>query len=124
MASQQLAGAPQAAVSGQQQQPASPAARVKNAEQTARRVTAHAGSGVARGVGGFLKPFQRVGGILWLEVTGVFFLLPVLVFAPNLWRIRASWAHGPDHRTFLVTALVVVVFFYLGVSSFWRAHRK
>jgi len=124
MASQQLAGATQAAVSGQQQQPASPAARVQNAEQTARRVNAQAGSGVARGVGGFLKPFQRVGGILWLEVTGVFFLLPVLVFTPNLWRMRASWAHGPDHRTFLVTALVVVVFFYLGVSSFWRAHRK
>jgi hypothetical protein len=65
-----------------------------------------------------------VGGILWLEVTGVFFLLPVLVFAPNLWRMRANWAHGPDHSKFLVTALVVVVFFYLGVSSFWRAHRK
>jgi hypothetical protein len=71
-----------------------------------------------------LRPFRRVGGIIWLEVTGVFFLLPVIVFAPNLWRMRASWAHGPDHRTFLVTVLVVGVFLYLGVSSFWRARRK
>jgi len=124
MAGQQLASATQAAAAGQQQQAANPAVRVKNADQTVRRSTAQVGGGIARGVGGFLKPFRRVGGILWLEVTGVFFLLPVLVFAPNLWRMRASWAQGPDHRTFLVTALVVVVFLYLGVSSFWRARRR
>ncbi len=77
-----------------------------------------------RGVGGFLRPFQRVGGILWLEVTGVFFFLPVLVFAPTLWRTRLSYAHGADHRTFVASAIVVVVFFYLGATSFWRARRK
>ena len=81
-------------------------------------------AGVARGVGGFLRPFRRVGGILWLEVTGAFFLLPVVVFAPKLWSTRASWAHGPDHRTFLLTAGVMAVFLYLGVSSFWRARKR
>jgi hypothetical protein len=84
----------------------------------------NASAGVARGLGGFLKPFRRVGGILWLEVTGVFFFLPVLVFTPTLWRTRFSYAHGPDHRTFIASAIVVVIFFYLGVSSFWRARRK
>ncbi len=79
---------------------------------------------VSQGVGGFLRPFRRVGGILWLEVTGVFFLLPVLVFAPTVWRTRLSWAHGPDHRTFVASAIVIVVFFYLGVTSFLRARRK
>ncbi|MGA3263097.1 MAG: hypothetical protein ABSC47_03520 [Terracidiphilus sp.] len=79
---------------------------------------------VARGVGGFLRPFSRVGGILWLEVMGVFFFLPVVVFAPTLWRARASYLSGPDHRTFLVTAAVMAVFLYLSVSSFWRARRK
>jgi hypothetical protein len=88
------------------------------------QATGRATAGLARGVGGFLRPFRRVGGILWLEVTGVFFLLPVIVFAPTLWRVRASYAHGPDHRTFLVTAAVIVVFFYLGATSFWRARRK
>jgi hypothetical protein len=83
-----------------------------------------ASGGLARGLGGFLKPFRRVGGILWLEVTGVFFFLPVLVFTPTLWRTRFSYAHGPDHRTFIASAIVVVIFFYLGVSSFWRARRK
>ncbi len=124
MASQQLAGTTQAAVAPQQQESARPAARVQNAAQTASRATVQVGGGVARGVGGFLRPFRRVGGILWLEVTGVFFLLPVVVFGPNLWRMRASWAHGPDHRMFLITALVVAVFLYLGLSSFWRARRR
>lgn len=80
--------------------------------------------GVARGVGGFLRPLKRVGGKIWLEVTGVFFLLPVLVFSPVLWRTRFSFAHGPDHRTFVASAIVVAIFLYLGVSSFWRARRK
>jgi hypothetical protein len=75
-------------------------------------------------VGGFLRPFRRIGGILWLEVTGVFFLLPVAVFAPKLWSTRASWAHGSDHRTFLLTTGVMAVFLYLGVSSFWRARKR
>jgi len=79
---------------------------------------------LSRGIAGFLRPFQRVGGILWLEVTGVFFLLFVVVLAPTLWRTRASYFHGPDHRTFLSAAIVMVVFLYLGVSSFWRARKR
>jgi hypothetical protein len=116
-AATQSAGAQSAAAP---QPLAGAAVRVRAAGQTARQ----AGGGVARGIKGFLGPFRRVGGILWLEVTGVFFLLPVIVFAPTLWRTRMSYAHGPDHRLFLVTALVVAVFLYLGVSSFWRAHRR
>jgi hypothetical protein len=91
---------------------------------TQSRAARQAAKGLARGVGGFLRPFARVGGILWLEVASVFFLLPVVVFAPTLWRIRASWLRGPDHWTFLVTAGIIAVFFYLSVSSFWRARRK
>ncbi len=83
-----------------------------------------ASGGLARGVGGFFRPFRRVGGILWLEITGVFFLLPVVAFAPKLWATRASWAHGPDHWRFLVTAAVMAVFLYLSVTSFWRARKR
>lgn len=92
--------------------------------EQAAKVAGQTTKNVARGVGGFLRPFRRVGGIIWLEVTGVFFLLPVIAFTPNLWRMRVSWANGPDHRTFLATAGVVVVFLYLGVTSFWRARKK
>ena len=79
---------------------------------------------MVRGVGGFLRPFGRIAGALWLEVTGALFLLPVAVFAPTLWRTRASYAHGADHRTFVSAAVVMLVFFYLSVSSFWRARKR
>ncbi len=98
--------------------------RATEAAAQASRVAAQTGRGVAQGVGGLLRPFRRVGGILWLEITGAFFLLPAVVFAPNVWRTRASWATGPDHRTFLASAVVVAVFLYLGVTSFWRARRR
>ena len=88
------------------------------------RTAGLAGRRVLRGIGGFLRPFQRVGSAIWLEVTGVFFFLPVVVFAPTLWRARASWAHGPDHRLFLLTAGIMVMFTYLSVSSFWRARKR
>jgi hypothetical protein len=88
------------------------------------QVAGKAARNVARGVGGFLRPFQRVGGILWLEVSGVFFALPVVVFAPAVWRSRLSWASGPDHRTFLISLGIVLLFFYLSVTSFLRARRK
>ena len=90
----------------------------------AGQVAAPTRQNIGKGIGGFLRPFRRVGGILWLEVMGVFFLLPVVVFAPNIWRYRASYAHGPDHRTFLISIIFVAVFLYLGVSSFWRAWRR
>jgi hypothetical protein len=91
-------------------------ARGQAAGQTAK--------GVARGVGGFLRPFRRVGGILWLEMTGAFFFLFVLYFAQALWRMRASWAQGENHPRFVVFTVMLAVFLYLSVSSFWRAWRR
>jgi hypothetical protein len=100
------------------------AERATQAAAQAGRVATQARRGVAQGLGGMFRPFRRVGGILWLEITGAFFLLPVVVFAPTAWRTRASWAGGPDHRTFLASVVVVALFLYLGVSSFWRARRR
>ena len=93
-----------------------PPARSRSAGQVSRAAV--------NGVGGFLRPFRRVGGIVWLEVTGVFFLLPALVFAPTVWQTRMSWAGGPDHRRFVSAAIVVLVFSYLGITSFVRARRR
>ena len=73
---------------------------------------------------GFLRPFTRVGSILWLEVTGVFFFLFVFVFARTLWNLRASAVQGPDHVKFVVAACLMALFAYLTISSFWRARRK
>jgi hypothetical protein len=119
IAGQSLAAGTRAHAEGQ-------AALADGATQTraAGQVAGKATRGVARGVGGFLRPFGRVGGILWLEVTGVFFFLPVVVFGPMVWRTRLSWAHGPDHRTFLIAVGIVALFLYLSITSFVRARRK
>ena len=96
----------------------------RDAGQRASQIAVQAGRAASQGVGGFLRPFRRVGGILWLEVTGVLFLLPVIVFAPALWRASVGYSHTGDHRTFWAAALVVALFLYLSVSSFWRARRR
>lgn len=88
------------------------------------RAAGQASASLGRGLAGFLKPFRRVGGALWLEVTGVFFFLPVLVFGPTMWRTRMSFFHGPDHRTFIASTIVVVLFLYLSITSFYRARRR
>jgi hypothetical protein len=103
---------------------AASAAQARMMGHTAGRAATRAGGGLTRGLGGFFRPFRRVGGILWLEVTGVLFLLPAFVFAPTLWREGIAYPHTSDHRTFWITAFVVAVFLYLGISSFWRAQRR
>ncbi len=120
IAGQRVAASAQAAAS----RPAAPVGPSAAQTRAAGQVAGQATRGVARGLGGFLRPFRRVGGIIWLEVAGVFFFLPVVVFGPTVWKTRLSWAHGPDHRTFLIAAAIVLLFLYLSVSSFWRARRK
>jgi hypothetical protein len=118
MGEAQTAGAQAASTvqTAQNTQAASAAARGQAAGRTAK--------GVARGVGGFLRPFRRVGGILWLEMTGAFFFLFVVAAALPLWRYRPSHLNGPYDKNFLAAAGIIVVFFYLGASSFWRARKR
>jgi hypothetical protein len=92
--------------------------------QAAGRTTVQVGKGVKQGMGGFLRPFKRVGGILWLEVTGVFFLFFAMVFGWYMWQ---SWSMHTAHswvRNAILSSVFMVVFLYLGVSSFWRAGRR
>lgn len=114
MAGQRIAGSAQTAAEATAAAAGSPA--VKNAQRR--------GGSVARGVGGFLRPFGRVGGIVFLEVVGVFFLLFVAVFGQMMWKMRSSYAAGPDHAKFLAAAVLLLIFFYLSVSSFLRARRR
>jgi hypothetical protein len=90
------------------------------AKQKTHKYTRAAG----RGIGGFLRPFGRVGGILWLEVTGFFFGLFGLFFATDAWRSRLGYASGPLHQRFLIAVGLAVVFGYLSVSACWRAKRR
>ena len=77
-----------------------------------------------RGAGGFLRPFRRVGGILWLEVTGFFFGLFAAYFGMDVWRMRAALHGGAGHERLLLSAAASVVFAYLCLSAFWRARRR
>ena len=141
MAGQHLSAPAQPAATAPQVHPAAPVAgsqaqSTKDQNRAAGRAAAHAtiqagqsvgqaSRSVSRGVGGFLRPFRRVGGIIWLEVSGVIFLIFVPVFAwRGIWPARASHLHGPDHLRFLVFTGLTLMFLYLGVSSFWRAHRR
>ena len=92
--------------------------------QSGGRSAGRATGSLARGVGGFLRPFRRIGNILFLEVVGVFFLLFVVVSGTWMWRNQDSAIHGAHHREFLAAAGMMVLFLYLSVSSFWRARRK
>jgi hypothetical protein len=94
--------------------------RAQSQAQTASRIAVQTSRGLSSGISGFLRPFRRVGGIVWLEVTGSFFLLFAAVFALRLWQ---NWSGiSGISRDFAIGA--AVVFLYLGVTSFWRARRR
>ena len=108
--------ASQAAHSMQQEAPA-------YAERSAQQ-----GRAVASGARKFGQsvwgPFAHAGGVLWLEITGLFFALFGLFFAQNAYKLRHVWFSGPDHTRFLIYAAVTLAFFYFAFSSFWRARKK
>jgi len=70
------------------------------------------------------KPFVHAGGVLWLEVTGLFFGIFTLFFGVNTYKLRNQWAIGPDHQRFLVYTVVTLAFAYFTFSSFYRARKK
>jgi hypothetical protein len=113
-------------MAGQRLAASAPPSAVSSTPATApvSRTPSRISGRATRGVGGFLKPFRRVGGIVFLEVAGCFFLLFVLLFAQMLWRMRSSYAAGPNHQKFLAAAALLLVFLYLSLSSFWRARKK
>jgi hypothetical protein len=121
------ASAPAAGTSALRGVVESPAARfIPSAQEirAAKQKTHKYSRAAGRGIGGFLRPFGRVGGILWLEVTGFFFGLFALFFATDAWRSRLGYASGPLHQRFLIAAGLTAVFGYLSVSAFWRAKRR
>ncbi len=88
--------------------------------QAATRIVTETGRNVSKGIGGFLRPFRRVGGIVWLEATGTFFLLFASLFALRLWQ---NWSGiGAISRDLSIGA--AAVFLYLGITAFWRARQR
>ncbi|MFY9939274.1 MAG: hypothetical protein WAK33_20500 [Silvibacterium sp.] len=100
-----------------------PAYVERAAQQSAER-----GRSAARGVRkfgqGIWGPFAHASGVLWLEVTGLFFALFGLFFAQSAYKLRHAWWTGGEHTRFMLYLAVTVVFFYFTFSSFYRARVK
>src|SRR5580658_1154124 len=71
-----------------------------------------------------LGPFTHAGGVLWLEITGLFFALFALFFVQSVYRVRFAWRQGPEHAHLLLYVFLAAVFVWFSVSSFTRAYRK
>lgn len=92
------------------------------------QVYASQGKAVARGTRKFgealWKPFAHASGVLWLEITGLFFGVFAMFFASNTYKLRSQWVSGPNHQHFLVYSIVTLIFVYFTFSSFYRARKK
>jgi hypothetical protein len=96
-----------ARVTGQQMQ----GSRTFNAVMGAARTTA--------------RSFARAMHQLWLEVTGVIFLIMALSFAGATFKEYGKYHAGQagPGRLWLVI-LCTVAFTWFGLSSFWKVRRK
>jgi hypothetical protein len=107
-----------------------PAAAEKSVQQVkpVSQVYAARGKAVVKGTRKFGEalwgPFAHASGILWLEVTGLFFGIFTLFFGVNTYKLRHEWAMGPDHQRVLVYTVVTLIFGYFTFSSFYRARKK
>jgi hypothetical protein len=108
---------------------------VKAAAQTAARTIVGARSaqqGLKRGGKRFGEavwgPFVRLSGVVWLEVSGVFFGIFALFAGAGVWRLHGAWrataTNAGPHRSFEGAVLMLAVFGYFCASSFVRARRR
>ena len=87
---------------------------------------AEGGRRFARGAGRFSaslwKPFAHATGILWLQITGLFFAFFAVGFAAYSWQLWKS--SGWHDRHLPLYAAFALLFAWFAVSSFWRANRR
>jgi hypothetical protein len=100
--------------------------------RAAKKTSAQAGE-VRRGLGRgsrrlgqeVWRPLVRLSGVLWLEVTGVFFGIFALFALGATWRLRGAWhANAADRRSLVGAVAMLAVFGYFCASSFVRARRR
>ena len=94
--------------------------------RAAARSTVNSGRRLARGAGragsALFRPFAHAGGILALEIFGVFFAVFAFSFLVHAWQAsRVTGWHEKHAAVFLGVGLL---FLWFAVSSFWRAKRK
>lgn len=103
--------------------------------QQTRRTTAQAietGQGLKRGGKRFGQavwaPFVKLSGVLWLEMTGVFFGIFALFAIGGAWKMRAAMHETAlnhlAHERFEWAVVMAGVFGYFCVTSFVKARRR
>jgi hypothetical protein len=97
--------------------PAPPARQVGNQVASVKRGVKAFGQAV-------WTPFGHAGGVLWLEITGLFFALFTLFFVQSAYRVRGAWRAGPEHAHLVLYVVLGLGFAWFSVSSFLRAYRK
>jgi hypothetical protein len=94
----------------------------------AREVRKGLGRGSRRFGEAVWKPFVRLSGVLWLEVSGVFFGIFALLAFGYIWKFRGAWrgsaANAASHRSLVGAAVMLALFGYFCVSSFVRARQR
>ncbi len=72
-----------------------------------------------------LQHFGRVLHLLWLQITGVFFLFFALAGGVACWREYVKWQAGTQGAgRMILAACFGIVFLWIGLSSFWRVKRS
>jgi hypothetical protein len=115
--------------------PQKPMTQAASLGQKAARTTAQVRQtteGISRGSkqfrGAIWGPLVKLSGVLWLELSGVFFGLFLLTALTNAWKLRASvHDNGINHELhehFLWSLAMAAVFGYFCLSSFVKASRR
>ncbi len=107
---------------------------VRVGEQAARTATQarQTGQGLKQGGKRFGEavwgPFVKLSGVLWLEVTGLFFGIFAVFAGGGVWKLRGSLRDtGVNHEAhvhLLLAVAMAAVFGYFCVSSFVKASRR
>ena len=101
------------------------AQQVVRARRSAATTTAGVREGSSRFGRAVWRPFVKLSGVLWLEMTGVFFGLFAVTAAVGVWKSRGE-LHGEgtaEHRIWFAAGMLVL-FGYFSISSFLRARRR
>jgi hypothetical protein len=72
--------------------------------------------------------FVTLSGVLWLELTGVFFGVFAAFATGGAWKMRGALHETVEnhdaHTRFLIAATMALIFGYFCVSSFMKANRR
>jgi hypothetical protein len=81
-------------------------------------------SAVMSGVRTTGRSFGRAAHQLWLEVTGLIFLILAIGFASATYKEYEKYHAGGAGGRLTIAVCCTVTFAWFGLSSFWKARRK